>query len=124
MAHKTLERVGRPRPGYQKVQIADRLLAAPQASDRLYLFETPAFRQVGYQFVRRLRGEAQQESARSLAVLRDRFEHLFFELRAHARQLAQFFFPAQALQFVNARNLEMLVYESDAFRPQALNLEQ
>ena len=40
-------------------------------------------------------GEAQQEAAGALPVLRDGAQHLLFELGAHARQLAQLLLLAE-----------------------------
>ena len=89
------------------------------------IFSMPAgFRKIRDQFRRDLLPEAQQETAGALAILRDRLEHLLFQLGAHARQLAQLLLLADALQLVDGGDLVVLVDQRDALRAQALDLQQ
>ena len=121
MCDKPFEGIGRAWTSNQQIEIADRVLPAAQASGRGNLFDTAGFREIRDQLVRHLLPEAQQKPSRPLPVLRDRLEHFFFQLGAHARQLPQFLLLADALQIVDRRHLEMLINQCDAFGAEALD---
>ena len=55
---------------------------------------------------------------------RDGAQHLLFELGAHARQLAQLLLLAEALQFVDGADVEVLEDQRDALGAEALDLEE
>ena len=57
-------------------------------------------------------------------MLRDAAQDFLFELRAHARQLAQLLVAAQLFEFVHRRDLEVLEQQRDALRPESLDLEK
>jgi hypothetical protein len=56
--------------------------------------------------------------------LRDRFENLLFELRAHARQRAKLLIQAELFQIVDGGDPEMLDDERDRLRPEPLDFQQ
>ncbi len=68
--------------------------------------------------------EIESEPARALLMPLNRAQHLLFQLRAHARQLAQLLLAADAFQIVDAGNLIMLIQQRDALGTQALNFQQ
>src|SRR5947209_1234647 len=97
---KSLQRSLGAWSGCKQVQIADRVLTPAQASSSGDLLQPAGFRKILDQFGPNAVTEAQQKSSRALPVLRDRSQHLLFELGAHARQFAQFLLFADALQIV------------------------
>ena len=124
MVHEALQGFGRLWPGDQQVEVADCILAAPQAAGSRDLIQAAGFRQIRNQFVGGFLAEAQQESAGALAVLRDGFEDLLLKFRAHARKLAQFLLLADPFQIVDGGHFVMLVKQRDALRSQALDAQQ
>ena len=82
----------------------------------------PVSDKIRNQFVGGFLAEAQQEAAGALAILRDGFENLLFELGAHAGQLAQLLLLADPLQVVDGGDFVVLVEQRDAFGAEALDL--
>ena len=80
--------------------------------------------QVLDQLRRHALGVAQQIAAGALPVLRDRAQHLLFQLRAHARQHAQLLLLAEPLQLVDRADAVMLENQRDALRTEPLDLEE
>ncbi len=107
----------------QQIQIADRLLAAAQAARGRHRFDARDRLQKRDQFVGHPVGEAQQKAPRPLPICGDPAKHFFLELRAHARQLAQFLFLADLLQTVDGRDPVMLEQGPDPLRTQSLDLQ-
>ena len=124
MLDESFKRHRRSRTGDEQIEIADGFLPPAQASGGADFFESFAFGQIGHQLVSHALAEVEQEPSRALSVLRDGTQHFLFELGAHARQLAQFLFAADALQVVDGRDLEMLVEQRDALRAEPLDLQQ
>ena len=93
-AHKTFQHVSRCGTGDQQIEIAHGFATAPQAAGGGNLLDTRRLAQVAGQLARHVLGIAQQIAAGALAVLRDGFEHLLFQLGAHARQHAQLLIEA------------------------------
>ena len=69
-------------------------------------------------------GIAQQKAAGALPILRDGAQDLLLQLRAHARQHAQLLLLAEALQFVDGADVEVLEDQRDALGPEPLDLEE
>ena len=121
---EAFERGGRRRAGDQQIEIAHRLAPAPQAAGGGDGVDARHLAQHLAQFGGDAFGVAQQKAAGALAILRDGAQHLLFELGAHARQLAQFLLLAEALQFVDGADAEVLEDQRDALRAEALDLEE
>ena len=51
-------------------------------------------------------------------------KYFFFQLRAHARQVAQLLLAADAFQIIHRFDAVMFVEQRDAFRAKPLNLQQ
>ncbi len=121
---ETLERRRRTRTSDQKIEIADSILAAPQTARSGDFLDAAGFGKIRNQLASHLLSEVEQKPAGALAILRDGFQHLLFQLGAHTRQLAQLLFFADALQLIDGGHFVMLVDQRDALRAQALNLEE
>ena len=112
-------------PVTSKIEIADGFAPAPQAPAGVMASTPGVCRQMLDQIRRPCsRPIAQQIASAALAILRDGAQHLLFQLRAHARQLAQLLFPAEAFQFVDGADVEVLEDQRDALGAQALDLEE
>ncbi len=68
-------------------------------------------------------GEIQREASGAFAVLRNRAQDFFFQLRTHTRCGAQFLFFADAFQIVDRADPKVLYQRADTFRSKTLNLE-
>ena len=83
------QHLARRRTGNQQVQIADGFPAAAQAARGRDLLDAGRLAEIGGELVSHVFGVTQQIPASALAILRDRLQHLLFQLGAHARQHAQ-----------------------------------
>ena len=72
VCQKPLEHRRGVRAGHEQIQIADRLLTAPQATRRRDIFDAFQLAQVSLQLACGFMGVAQKVAARAHAVLRDR----------------------------------------------------
>ncbi len=123
MRDECFERIRRAGSGDQEIEIADGFASAAQAAGGSDFFDVD-----GAEIIRQLIGdalrEAQQESARALAVAGDGAQDFFLELRAHARKLAEFLFAAQALQIVDGGAAVSFKQQADAFGAESLDLQK
>ena len=124
MLHEAVESRPSARSGGQQVDIAQRLAAPPKASGCRDSFDSRRFRQPRSQLIHGLVTEVEEEPARALPVLRYRPQHLLFEFRAHARQLAQFLLDTDALKVVHRTDAVVLEQQRDAFGAQSLDFQQ
>ena len=124
MRDESVQRTGRSGTGDEKIQIADGFLAPPHASRGADFFEALALGEIGHQLVRHAMAEIETISPRALFILRDGAQNFLFKLRAHARQIPQLLFPANAFQIVDAGHLEMLEQQRDALGTQPLDFQQ
>ncbi len=107
----------------QQVEIAHRFAPPAQASGGSDFFDSLAGQVFG-QFRRHALGEAQQESAGTLPVVRNRPQNLFFQFRAHPGQLAKFLFAAEAFEVIDRRAAVSLEQKANAFWTKPLNLQK
>ncbi len=109
-------------PCGEDVHIADGFLAAAQTARNGDLFDAARLAQMRDDLRGGPVGKVQQEAAGALAVSGDGAQNLFFELGAHARQLAQFLFARDALQIVDGADAVVFPQHADALRPEPLDL--
>ncbi len=93
MSRHTFQRADGAWSGNQQIEVADRLSSSPQTARRRDRLDAVAV-EIGYEFIGGLLGEAKKETPGSEPVLRDGTKDLFFELRAHARQIAELLIAA------------------------------
>ena len=124
IGQEAFERGGGLRPRHQQIQIAHRLASPPQTAGRSDHIDAGHLPQILDQFGSHGLGVTEQIAAATLAISRDRPQHLLFELSAHARQPAELLLLAELLQFIDGADVKMFEDQRDALRTQSLNLQE